>query len=132
MTADRRVQSAREYLDGARRRNVNQLPPSQLVRELAETRRALGQLLDVVDEAIAAAADDGTGLWLDGTATVSAADLASVLDALDLAAEYKSDKAAACGECDGQPDGGLCSTCEWRMECVAEYRALAGALRGAS
>lgn len=55
---------------------------------------------------------------------------ATVLAALDEAAEYKLDKADTCGECDAQPDGGLCQTCEWRMERVGEYRALAARLTG--
>lgn len=43
--ADQRVAGAREYLDGARHRKVTELPPSVLVRELAETRRQLGIVL---------------------------------------------------------------------------------------
>jgi hypothetical protein len=50
MSADQRVTSAREFLDGARRRKVDQLPPSLLMRECAELRRLLGQVLDVLAE----------------------------------------------------------------------------------
>jgi hypothetical protein len=46
---DQRITIAREYLTGARRRKVDQLPPSVLVRELAETRRQLGQVFDGVN-----------------------------------------------------------------------------------
>jgi hypothetical protein len=48
MSADQRVTSAREFLSGARRRKVDQLPPSLLMRECAELRRLLGQVLDVL------------------------------------------------------------------------------------
>ncbi len=50
MSADQRVTSAREFLAGARRRKVGQLPPSLLMRECAELRRLLGQVLDVLAE----------------------------------------------------------------------------------
>ena len=56
------------------------------------------------------------------------AQLATVLDALDVAAEYKRDRAAACGDCDASP-AELCGTCEWRLARAGEYDALAGALR---
>ena len=46
---DQRVAYAREFLAGARKRKVDQLPPSVLMRELAECRRQLGQVLDVID-----------------------------------------------------------------------------------
>jgi len=49
-TTDQRVVYARDFLTGARRRKVAELPPSVLVRELAECRRQLGQILDVLDE----------------------------------------------------------------------------------
>ena len=52
MTADLRVPQAREFLAGARRRKVTELPPSILMRELAEARRQLGQVLDVVRESV--------------------------------------------------------------------------------
>ncbi len=42
---DQRVIIAREYLDGARQRDINYLPPSRMQAELAETRRQLGQVL---------------------------------------------------------------------------------------
>jgi len=48
VTADQRVQLARDYLAGARRRPVEQLPPSLLMREVAELRRLLGQVLGVL------------------------------------------------------------------------------------
>jgi hypothetical protein len=48
MSADQRVTAAREFLAGARRRKVDQLPPTLLMRECAELRRLLGQVLDVL------------------------------------------------------------------------------------
>ena len=48
---ERVLRLAREFLDGARRRKVTTLPPSVLVRECAELRRQLGQVLDVIDQA---------------------------------------------------------------------------------
>jgi hypothetical protein len=47
--ADQRVTYAREYLAGCRQRKLAELPPSALLREAAELRRELGQILDVVD-----------------------------------------------------------------------------------
>ena len=49
MSADQRVELAREYLAGARRTGVGHLPPSVLMRECAELRRQLGVVLDVID-----------------------------------------------------------------------------------
>jgi hypothetical protein len=57
VTGDMRVQLAREYLDSIRQHEVTHLPPSVLVRECAELRRQLGQVLDVSGEADD---DDGT------------------------------------------------------------------------
>jgi hypothetical protein len=51
-TSDHRVTYAREWLTGSRRRKVAELPPSILMRELAEARRQLGQVLDVVRETV--------------------------------------------------------------------------------
>jgi hypothetical protein len=44
-TADPMIPAAREFLDGARKRPVDSLPPSVLARECAELRRILGQVL---------------------------------------------------------------------------------------
>jgi hypothetical protein len=48
--ADERVTQAREYLQGARHRDINYLPPSRMQAELAETRHQLGQVLAVLAE----------------------------------------------------------------------------------
>jgi hypothetical protein len=57
-------------------------------------------------------------------------DRSAVLAALTEAAEAKRDAAALCTDCDLEPDGGLCSTCEWRVQVAGEYDALANRLRG--
>ena len=52
MTApDERAGLARRFLDEARQRSVEQLPPSVLMRESAELRRLLGQVLGMLAEA---------------------------------------------------------------------------------
>ena len=103
------ITQAREYLAGARRRKVNTLPPSVLMRELAETRRQLGQVLGLIEGQ---------------AATLTGAQLSTVLDALDVAADYKRDRAANCPDCEASP-AELCSTCEWRFARAVEYDALA-------
>jgi hypothetical protein len=114
MTADQRVTLAREYLAGARQRDINHLPPSRLMSELAETRRQLGQVL-------AAVADQARPL--------TGAQLATVLGALEVAAEYKRDRAAACPDCEAHP-AELCGTCEYRLATADDYDALAATLGG--
>jgi hypothetical protein len=56
-TADQRVIQAREYLTGARRRKVSELPQSVVAREDAELRRLLGQVLDYVTESVSLSDD---------------------------------------------------------------------------
>ena len=48
--AGQRVTMAREFLAGARTRKLTELPPSVMTRELAECRRQLGQVLDVIGQ----------------------------------------------------------------------------------
>jgi hypothetical protein len=62
---------------------------------------------------------------------LSPGDLAAVLDALDVAADYKRDRAACCGDCDAPPDGGSCTTCEWQIARADGYDALAAKRPGA-
>jgi hypothetical protein len=114
VSADQRVILAYEYLAGARQRDVNHLPPSRLIAELAETRRHLGQVL-------AAAADQA--------ALLTGPQLATVLDALEVAADYKRDRAATCPDCEAHP-ADLCGTCEHRLATADEYDALTELLRG--
>jgi hypothetical protein len=47
-TTDQRIIYARQLLAGARRRKVADMPPSVLIREDAELRRVLAEVLDVV------------------------------------------------------------------------------------
>ncbi len=89
------------------------LPPSVLVRECAELRRQLGQVLDVIEaHAMPLDADQA----------------AIVLDALDVAADYRRDGAANCPDCAVHP-AELCSTCEWRLSSAEAYDHLAARLR---
>jgi hypothetical protein len=46
---DQRITAAREYLRGVQQSDVLHLPPSALLRECAESRRQLGQVLAAVD-----------------------------------------------------------------------------------
>ena len=48
--AGERVSQAREFLHGTLGRTVDTLPPTILMRELAECRRHLGQVLIVIDD----------------------------------------------------------------------------------
>jgi hypothetical protein len=50
VTADQRVDQAREFLHGTLGRTVDTLPPTILMRELAECRRQLGQVFIVIDD----------------------------------------------------------------------------------
>lgn len=65
----------------------------------------------------------------DGSAVLSLADLRTVLDALDVAADHKRDAADICGDCDGYPDGELCGSCEHRLRVADEYDALTERIR---
>jgi hypothetical protein len=53
VSADQRAEQAREYLTDAQRHPVDQLPPSLLMRECADLRRLLGQVLGVLADRIA-------------------------------------------------------------------------------
>lgn len=113
MTADQRVTAARGYLDGARLRKVTALPPSLLVRECAELRRALGQVLDAI----------AAGVLLDDDQTLT------VTAALDDAVAGIRDRAAHCGECRISP-AELCDGCADRLARVDLYAKLAGQIGG--
>lgn len=109
-----RVQLAREYLTGAQKRKVDQLPPSVMMRDLAETRRLLGQVLEAVNHQ---------------APVLTEAQRATILGALAVASEYKRDRAASCSECDASP-AELCGTCEWRLARADEYDTLAREIGG--
>jgi hypothetical protein len=59
-----------------------------------------------------------------GGTYVAPADVDTVLDALDVAAECKRDRAANCADCDASP-ADLCDTCEWRLHVADGDDALA-------
>jgi hypothetical protein len=58
-----------------------------------------------------------------GGAYLTPADMRTVLEALDVAADYKRDRAANCADCDASP-ADLCGTCEWRLHVADGYDAL--------
>jgi hypothetical protein len=82
--ADLRVTNAREYLAGVRQHKVSALPPSVLLREVAELRRQLGQVLDAIDQAEDEIQGSRTasGTDPDGMTTIVPPDLPAVLGAL--------------------------------------------------
>ena len=53
---------------------------------------------------------------------VSAAEVTTLLAALDNAAEYKRDRAGTCAGCAGQS----CTTCQWRLQAAEAYDQIAG------
>jgi hypothetical protein len=102
------------------------------------TGRAIGLLGDVA-EIYAGERDEAAGSGVKnltppvsdaplnpGDVVLTSAQLSTVLDALDVAAEYKRDSAANCPDCDADPE--LCGTCEWRLGRAGEYDALAARL----
>jgi hypothetical protein len=113
--ASQSIALAREYARGARSRPIDQLPPSRLMAELAETRRQLGLVIGAV----------GTIEHL----ALTEAQRTTVLDALDVAAGCKRGRAADCPDCEASPSE-LYSSCEYRLARADEYDALAKTLRG--
>lgn len=130
-------ESQRQAADAAR--HITDSPPGSWTdgshRLLEDACRAAGVQLGAYDHRIL--------LWLVGwepstcaviaglisrAAALSPAQLATVLDALEVAAEYKRDRAANCPDCEASP-AELCGTCEWRLARAEEYDALAEALR---
>jgi hypothetical protein len=57
-------------------------------------------------------------------AVLNASDLRTVLDALDVAADYKRGRLAICSD-DGAHPEEPCATCAWRLHVADEYDALA-------
>jgi len=115
VTADQPATGAREYLDCARQRKVTELPPSLLIPECAELRRLLGQLLDVLGQAVT----------LDGDQA------ATVLDALGFASEYRRYRASlTCEACATHP-AELCEDHATDLDRAEEYDRLARQIRDA-
>jgi hypothetical protein len=122
MSADQRAELARQFLAEARQRSVDQLPPTVLMREVAELRRLLGQVLAVLAETVrdrddlsdqlAGVAEDRT----EDAATITA--LAERVKALEADTpqarqlQYEADVAAAdAAEYDRHGRGCGCSYC---------------------
>ena len=59
-------------------------------------------------------------------AAIADDDRRTILAALDEAAEYKRDRAAACAQCTGQS----CGTCQYRLQMATAYDHVAGRLTG--
>jgi hypothetical protein len=59
---------------------------------------------------------------------VSAAEVKTLLAALDEAAEYKRDRAETCADCADQS----CTTCQWRLQAADAYDQLAGQMTQAA
>ena len=114
MTADQRVTTARAYLAGIRKHNAADLPFSVLLREAAELRRQLGQVLDAVD----------------GMVTITAADVPAVMGALADAATLLERRAGQwCGSCETSP-AGCCDQHLDDLDAATRYKSLALALAG--
>jgi len=133
VTADQRAALAREYLDGARKRKVTQLPPSLLVRECAELRRHLGQLLDVIGEQAGALQEARAALlsaYEAAAVMLTAAEVATVLDGLAIAAECRRYRASLiCQACAEHP-AGLCEDHQADLDQADEYDVLARQIGG--
>jgi hypothetical protein len=125
-TTDQRVAYAREFLAGARRRTVAELPPSVLAREDAELRRVLAQVLDVVADYEDAELDENVTVTVTGGAHVAPADVLTLHIALEDAIAW-CQNSAYCDDCETLP-AGLCETHATRLARVPAYRALALAL----
>jgi len=128
VSGDRQLAAAREFLDSVSRRPAAGLPPSVLAREDAELRRQLGQVLDVAGEATAVA-----GLLCDAVAAVvyelDLGEAALVVDALEVAAEYRRYRAdLSCDLC-SLSAAGVCDGHAADIERAAEYDALADQIR---
>jgi hypothetical protein len=126
VSADQRVQIAREYLTSTRQHKVSALPLTVLLRECAELRRQLGQVLDAIGEAPAGP----SGVSRNGPATLTRAGLLTVLAALDEAARLRAGRAGAwCEECQAAPDE-CCPMHAEDLNQALAYRQLACNLRG--
>jgi hypothetical protein len=122
-TVDQRITLAREYLDEARGRSVGtELPRLILERELAETRRHLGQVLAVIDGLAPAV--------LAGNYDLTPAQVATVLAAVADAVAYRTAGADAwCEDCMAHP-AGCCDRHADDLDQAGAYRQLARELGG--
>jgi hypothetical protein len=122
VTGDMRVTAAREYLDAIRPHKVTTRPPSVLVRECAELRRMLGQVLDVIDSQAPAV--------LAGNFDLTPEQVRTVLDALDDAADWREFRATStCQACAEHP-AELCEEHQADLDRVDAYRQVARQIGG--
>jgi hypothetical protein len=122
---DQRATYAREWLAGARRRKVAELPPPVLARELAEARRVLGQVLDLVtDYEDAQVGEDVTRITTSGGYCIAPADVPTLDQALADAIAHR----APGGYCVACGDEGLCADHEADLVRADAYRTLARTL----
>lgn len=113
--ADERVTAARQYLAIARVADPDRMPPSQLVAEVAETRRQLAAVLAVIE-------DQPPGL--------TGPQLTLVLGALDDAAAVAEERAGAvCADC-AHTESGLCYRHAEDLDEADAYRQLAREIGG--
>ena len=109
MTGDMRVTAAREYLASVRKHKVTALPPSVLLRECAELRRQLGQVLDFIEHQ---------------APPLTEAQRATVRDGLADAADLLEHRAGQwCGDCETAPDE-CCGEHAADLDAAGRYRAL--------
>jgi len=103
VSADQRVNAAREYLAAIRRHKVTERPLSALVRECADLRRMLGRVLDVADDLEVMYLDqDSTQVMLWGGVYLTPADTGTVMRALSDAAQCADDEHFPSSPTDGQ------------------------------
>jgi hypothetical protein len=127
--ADQRVTAAREYLAAVRPHKVHERSRDQLVREAAELRKMLGQVLDYVGYLDALGASPmSTAVAPDGSAVLAPADLLQVLGGLDHAEALLRERAAAwCDDCASSP----AEACQRHLDDLDQadaYRAVAARL----
>lgn len=109
--AGQRVTAAREFLTGARKRRVGELPPSLLMREDAELRRQLGHVLGYLGEVVVLDSDQ----------------LEVLGRALPDAIGY-TDPPLHCEACDALPGDELCAECTAGLAAAGFYLGLARGL----
>jgi hypothetical protein len=116
VSGDVRPSIAADYLASVRKHKVTHLPPSVMVREIAELRRQLGQVLDFIE-------DQGH--------TLTGAQRATVLAALEDAIAYRSERATAwCEDCQDHP-AQCCDKHADDLDRADAYRALTREIGGA-
>ena len=125
MSADQRVTSARAYLTGIRKHKVADLPFSVLLREAAELRRQLGQVLDAVgQDGEIQGSRTASGTDPGGVTTIVPNDLGTVLGALADAATWLERRAGQwCGGCENSPTG-CCEQHLDDLDAATRYRSL--------